>query len=133
MGPTLTITADPRAISMAESIRRLAGTTPLFLVSHRAFRDLARELGSADRAARHIAEVAVATGKPILVNQPTGGGRSATIAVAPPTWTEEKLQGWIAGHHQVLERQFGTIERVGPFPRGPRFTPRQRRRRKGRR
>jgi hypothetical protein len=129
---TMHVTADPARVSMAESIRRLATAAPLFLVSHRAFRDLSREFGSDDRAARHITEVAIATGRPILVNQPTGGGRSATIAVAPPTWSDERLQGWIAGHHELLEREFGRIERVGPFPgrRGPRFTAPKRRRRR---
>ena len=130
MGPPLTIQADPTKVSMAESIRRLAGCTPLFLVSHRAMRDLAAELGSDDAAARHIADVAIATGKPILINGPTGRDRSATIAVAPPTWSEERLQGWIAGHHGILERQFGPIERVGPFPRGPKYHPKRKRRRR---
>jgi hypothetical protein len=78
MSVTMRVTADPAAVSMAEAIRRLATSAPLFLVSHRAFRDLSRELGSDDRAARHIAEVAIGIGRPILVNGPTGGARSAT-------------------------------------------------------
>jgi hypothetical protein len=37
-----------------------------------------------------------------------GNLRDAVID-APRDWTQERLQGWVAGHHTVLEAQFGEV------------------------
>jgi hypothetical protein len=87
-----------RAIMAAASARPV---TP-----GRALAALERELGSPEAAARHLARVAANVGKPIGVNVPTAEG-SRTCFMAPKGWTQERLAGWVAGHHEVLERQFG--------------------------
>jgi hypothetical protein len=108
----LRITADPARVSMARAIERLAPGVPLFVLSHRALADLARELGSERRAARWLARLAGKLGRPILVNAPTGGDTSSTVAVAPRGWGEERLLGWLGGHHAVLEEEFGPVARI---------------------
>ena len=131
---TLRVTADPTRVSMAESIARLSRSTPLFVVLPAAFRDLSRELGSEDAAAERLVEIARSNDRPLLVNFPTGGGRSSSVAVSPPWWSEDRLLGWLGGHHAVLEAELGPIERIGPRRgSGPRVHPRERRRGQGRR
>jgi hypothetical protein len=112
MGPPLTVRADPRAVSMAASIARLAGTTPLFLVSHRAFRDLAAELGGWGRAADYLRELVEANDRPLAVNVEAGAGTSRTAFIAPKHWTSERLLGWVGGRRELLERELGPIERI---------------------
>ncbi len=73
----------------------------------RALLDLERELGGFEAAARHLHRVATNTGKPIGINAPTGPDSSRTMFVPPRGWTRERLAGWVAGHHELLEQQFG--------------------------
>jgi len=111
----LTITVDPTSTSMAVSIRAAAEAAPLLVVSSRALSDLADELGSMESAAEHLQGVAEAIGKPIAVNLPTGADTTSTVFIAPKNWTEERLAGWAAGHHQALEAEFGRVQRVRPL------------------
>ena len=114
MSRTLHITADPAAVSMAASIRAMASLAPLFVISVRALGALADELGSMDAAVTFLLGVAEEVGRPIGVNLEAPDGSSRTAFIAPRGWTEERLAGWTAGHHQELEDEFGTIMRVGP-------------------
>jgi len=54
-----------------------------------------------------ILGVAEDLGKPIGVNLPTPNGNSRSIFLATPSWSGARLAGWIAGHHEMLEQQFG--------------------------
>jgi len=100
-----------------EGIRIAALASPLVVVTHRAFADLARELGSDDAAARWLSALACEIDKPIGVNVPTGADGSSATAFVPPTgWTAERLAGWVAGQHDELEAAFGparSVETVG--------------------
>ena len=116
MSATLPVRVNPATVSMSRAIECLAPGVPLFVLSHRALCDLAREFGSERRAARWLARLAGKLGRPILVNAPTGPGASSTIAVAPRNWGEERLLGWLGGHHEVLEAELGPVALVGPFP-----------------
>jgi hypothetical protein len=107
---TMRIAVDPAAVSMAEAIGRLSGAVPLFLVSHRAFRDLAAELGGWGRAADFLRELGEANDRPLAVTVEAGAGASRTAFIAPKHWTSERLLGWVAGHHELLERELGPIE-----------------------
>ena len=106
------ILADPaavrpsRAIAAAARAGAYAGGAPV-IVTGRAWCDLAAELGSDDAAARHLARVATNTGHPLAVNIPTGSETSTTMFISPKDWTQERLAGWVAGHHQALEAAFG--------------------------
>jgi len=113
-GGTMTITVDPAVVSVAESIRTAAEAAPLLVVSGRAFGDLAEELGSMDAAAEHLQGVAEAVGRPIAVNLPAEDDGSSTVFISPRSWTEERLAGWVGGHHEHLEREFGRVSRIGP-------------------
>ncbi len=61
---------------------------------------------------RHLLRVAENAQKPILVNFETGEETSRTVALAPRSWTEERLRGWVAGHHEALEAMFGAATPV---------------------
>ena len=119
MSRTMRVTADASKVSMAASIRAVASVAPLFVIGVRALADLAAELGSMDAAAAFLLDVAEANNKPIGVNLPAPDGSSRTAFIAPRGWTEERLAGWTAGHHQELEDEFGQIMRVSTMPGEP--------------
>jgi hypothetical protein len=130
MGPPLTITADATRVSMAESIRRLVTSVPLFLLTSHALAGLVEELGSWGTAMEFVRGLAEANNRPVAINVPTGPDASSTVFIGPASWSEGRLTGWVAGHRETLERQFGEVERIGPFLPAPKVTPRQRRRRR---
>ena len=114
MSRTMKLTADPARISMAAAIRRAAWVAPCLVLTGRALLDLAAELGGGqDGAARFLVGLAGTVGRPIGVNLPAADGSSRTAFLAPRSWTEERLAGWIAGHHAELEAEFGVVARVG--------------------
>jgi hypothetical protein len=112
---TLRLTINSARISPAKAVAATARTGPLVILSDRAFRELQAELGGLEPAVRHLLRVAENVGKPLGVNMATGEGTSSTAFIAPRSWSEERLRGWIGGHHQELEAMFGesTIRRDG--------------------
>jgi hypothetical protein len=102
----LSITADPARVSMAGAIRRMAGAAPLLVITGRALLDLAAELGGMDAAALFLLELVESVNRPVGLNFATGDDTSSTAFVAPRGWTQERLQGWIAGHHAELTDAF---------------------------
>ena len=104
----LTVRVDPAAVPMAVVIRTAARGAPLLVLTGRAFGDLASELGGFG------AGVGELLSRPIAVNMPTSGDTSSTVFLAPPAWSQERLRGWIGGHHAELEAQFGQVTRLGP-------------------
>ena len=112
MSRTARVTVDAGAVSVARSLATLARASardggPLVCVTGRAWADLADELGGDEAAVRYLLKVATNTGRPICVNLSTGTETSTTLFVAPKDWTEERLRGWAAGHHEELEAAFG--------------------------
>jgi hypothetical protein len=101
---------------MAAAIRAAAEVAPLLALTGRALVDLGEGLGGVDAATLWLLELAEATGKPVGVNFATGDDTSSTAFVAPRTWTEQRLQGWIAGHHAELEDAFGEVTQIREFP-----------------
>ncbi len=114
MTRSLTVTVDPAAVSTAEALRRVAAFAPVTIVKAGAIRDLEAELGGYEAAAAFLVELAGSIGKPVVVNLPTGRDTSTTMFLAPSAWSEERLRGWAAGHHEELAREFGAITRVRP-------------------
>src|SRR4051794_5954270 len=112
MTRSLRITVDTPAPS--EAIRTAAGLAPLFVLTGRALLDLERELGSWEAAGRYLLKIAEEIGRPIGVNAPTATG-SRSMFLAPRSWSPDRLKGWVAGHHEVLERAFGEAT---PLDRG---------------
>lgn len=107
MSARLHVTVDPDAVSPSKAIAAAARSAPLLVLTHRAFSDLAAELGGDDEAVRHISRVATNTGRPIGTNLLTGPKTSSTLFIPPKGWTSERLTGWVAGHHAELEDAFG--------------------------
>ena len=112
MTRTATIAVDPGAISPSKALAAVARAAayaggPPVVVTHRAYADLVAELGSEDAAVRYLVKVAGNTRRPIAVNLPTGPETSATVFVAPKGWSDERLRGWAAGHHEALQAMFG--------------------------
>lgn len=113
MSRSLTLTVDPSAFSIAAAIRTAARSAPLFVLTGRALGDLAAELGTMDAAANCLLEVAESIGRPVGVNVPTGPDTSSTAFVAPSSWTAARLAGWVAGHREILEAEFGMVTLMG--------------------
>ena len=109
---TAKITVDPQAVSMAAAIRTAAESAPLVTLTGRALADLAAELGDIAAAAQFLTDLATEVGRPISVNLPTGRDTSSTVSIAPRSWSQERLKGWIAGHHAELEYEFDEAVRA---------------------
>jgi hypothetical protein len=108
---SLTVSVDPAAVKPSKAIAAAARMAPLLIVTGRALLDLETELGSWEAAGRYLLTVAENVGKPLGVNAPTATG-SRTMFLAPRSWSPERLKGWVAGHHALLERQFGAATLV---------------------
>jgi hypothetical protein len=103
---TATITINSEMVSPAKAVMTAARSGPLVILSERAIRDLADELGGYDQAIRHILRIATNVGKPIGINLPIAEG-STTAFIAPGSWTRERLAGWVGARHAELEAAFG--------------------------
>jgi hypothetical protein len=100
---------DGDSVSISAAVQAAAQAAPFLVVTGRAVGDLARELGSMDAATRWLATVAEQNKRPIGVNLPAPDGSSQTAFIAPRDWTQERLQGWVAGRHAELEAEFGEV------------------------
>ena len=115
---TATVTIDADHVSVSRSLAALARAAaspggPLVCVTGRMFAELERELGGPEAVARHLCRVATATGGPLAANLEDGCGSSRTIFISPRGWSEGRLAGWAAGHHEALEAVFGPASVVG--------------------
>lgn len=108
----LHVTADPQAVSMASAICATAQAGPLVVLTVRAVRDLAVELGGEEAVVRFLLELAEINDRPLAVNVGAGGGASSTVFLPPRGWTRERLSGWVAAKRDELEGEFGEVERV---------------------
>jgi hypothetical protein len=108
------VTIDPTTVSPAKALAVAARSSPLLVVTCRAFDDLSAELGDGDAAVRHLLRVATNTGRPVAVNLEGDDGDSTTCFLAPRGWSSERLAGWAAGHHEAIEAMFGTATPVPP-------------------
>lgn len=106
MSRCLHVTLAPAAVKPSRAIAQAARLSPLLVLTHRTFNDLAAELGSDHAAMRHLLRVSGNVGRPIGCNFETGTG-SRTVFLAPHSWTPERLQGWVAGKHQEIADAFG--------------------------
>ena len=102
----LHVTVDPKATSTAEAIQMAASAGPLVILTRRMFRELAHELGSDTAAMRHLLNVSERVNKPIGCNFPTAGG-SKTAFIAPASWTQTRLRGWVGARHEEISSIFG--------------------------
>jgi hypothetical protein len=108
-GTTLRLTVDAETVPLTEVLAASAGSAPLLVLTGRALGDLAAELGGHDAAMHWLADLAASVSKPVAVNISTGPDTSTTVWLAPPGWTSERLAGWVAGHHEEIEAEFGPV------------------------
>ena len=104
---SLSLTIDTAALNPTEALGCVARAGIVVGLTAAMFHDLATEVGGHDAACRWLIDLATETNRPITVNVPTGKDTSTTTAIAPKSWTEERLRGWIGGMHEELEEQFG--------------------------
>jgi hypothetical protein len=100
------VTIDARRVSPAQAIAAAARAAPLLMLTGRAFAELVAELGGHDAAMRHLLRVSERVNRPIGCNFPTPEG-SRTAFVAPRSWSQERLRGWVGGKHQEIAEAFG--------------------------
>ena len=113
MSNTLRVTVDSETVPITMAIREAAHAAPALLVlTGQVAGDLADQLGSVDAAVRFLVDLATEIGRPIGLNAETDEGRSQTMFVAPKSWSEQRLAGWVAARHQELESEFGAIAGV---------------------
>ena len=115
MSRSLRVSVDTGSVSAARAIAEVARTGPPVCLTDRLFDDLADEVGGVEPAMRHLVAVAEEVGRPVAVNLETAAGASRTVFLAPCSWTEERLRGWVAGHHEAIEAVFG---QATPVPEG---------------
>ena len=106
MSRSLTVTTSPSTVSTSKAIAAAARMAPLLILTARAFNDLAHELGSDKAAMRHLLRVSEDVNKPIGCNFPTPDG-SRTAFIAPRTWSQERLRGWVGAKHLDIADAFG--------------------------
>lgn len=87
-------------------------------ITWRTFQALIVELGSGSAAWTFVARVAAESGRPVFANGPRQDGTdgSTTVAIPPPSWTQEKLNGFVAGMKDEIEDWFGRIEGRPEWP-----------------
>ena len=115
MSRALHVTVDAGSVSTARAIAEVARTGSLVCLTDRLFTELAGELGGVEPAVQHLLAVAEDVGRPIAVNLETSAGASRAMFLAPRSWTQERLRGWVAGRHEAIEAMFGRVE---PVPEG---------------
>jgi hypothetical protein len=79
------------------------------------WRELRQELKSVDAVAEWAIALTIRLDRVLLLNIPDRDGSSHTLTLAPPAWSRERLQGYVAARHEELEEAYGPIARVGPI------------------
>ena len=102
-----TVTIDAATVSPSKALAATARLAPLVVVSDRAYGEMLAELGSDELVIAHVTRVATNVGKPIGVNLTSGTDTSTTVFIGPKHWSGERVAGWIGGHREALEQQFG--------------------------
>jgi hypothetical protein len=104
---SIRVVVDSERVSPSAVIKASAGAAPLVLVNRRMLVELADELGGQEQTGRFLLDVVERIGRPIGVNVPAADGNSRSMFLAPRGWTQTRLAGWVAGHHNEIEGVFG--------------------------
>jgi len=101
------VTIDAATVSPAKSLAATARLAPLVVVTDRCYGEMVAELGSDELVITHLIRVATNVDRPIGVNLTSGTDTSTTVFIGPTHWSDERVAGWIGGHREALEQQFG--------------------------
>jgi hypothetical protein len=93
----------------SEAVRHLVALLVVSVIGGNLYAELRDELGSDRAAVEFLVDLADEVGHPIFVNVETTES-SATMVLAPPSWGQERLDGWAAGQIEHLEELFGPAE-----------------------
>ena len=102
-----TVTIDAATVSPSKALAATARLAPLVVVTGRAYGEMLAELVAAELVIAHLIRVATNVDRPIGVNLTSGTDTSTTVFIGPKHWSDERVAGWIGGHHEALEQQFG--------------------------
>jgi hypothetical protein len=96
------------------AIRHLVKLPVNSIIGNNLYAELRDELGSDRAAVEFLGALADEVQHPLFINFEHAEG-STTLALSPPGWSEERLQGWTAGQVEHLEELFGPAElrRIG--------------------
>jgi hypothetical protein len=100
-------------VPMSELVRASAHVYPFVLVTGDGAVRLVAELGGDEATGRWLTDLAAEIGHPVGINFPDEGG-SRTIFIRPPSWSEDRLRGWAAGHIGEVEALLGDAEILTP-------------------
>ena len=106
MSAAVRVTIDAARVSPSRAIGRAARSAPLLILTGRMFGELADELGGQEAAMHHLLRISERTNRPIGCNFKTPEG-SRTAFVAPRSWSQERLRGWVGGKHEDIAAAFG--------------------------
>jgi hypothetical protein len=91
------------------AIRHLVRLPVNSIIGNNLYAELRDELGSDRAAVEFLGALVAEVGHPLFVNFESAEG-STTLALNPPGWSDERLQGWTAGQVEHLESLFGPAE-----------------------
>jgi len=91
-----TVAAKDAPLELRRLVAATAGTGVLALLTFRMYRNLVEKLGSDLAAQQCLLDIATEVGRPVAVNVPAKRG-SQTWFIPPRGWTDEELQGFVAG------------------------------------
>jgi hypothetical protein len=91
------------------AIRHLVKLPVHSIIGNNLYAELRDELGSDRAAVEFLVGLADEVQHPLFVNF-EGVDESTTLALSPPGWSDERLQGWTAGQVEHLESLFGPAE-----------------------
>jgi len=101
------VTIDAATVSPSKALAATARLAPLAVVTGRAYGEMLAELGDDEAVIAHLIRVATDADKPLGVNLVGGPDTSSTILLGPKGPSDERVMGWVAGHHEALEAAFG--------------------------
>jgi hypothetical protein len=103
----LRVEVDPTRVRLSAIIRASVRRESLLVLTGHVFADLWDELGDYDAVMGFLRDVATAADRPVGIDVAHGDGPSATVFVAPPAWSGERLRDWIGETQAALEAMLG--------------------------
>jgi hypothetical protein len=106
MSGTMRVTIDAATARTAADGLAASRGDQLVMLSGRMFRELVAEFGGEEPALRKLLRICERTNKPMGINIETDDG-SRSVFIAPRSWTQERLRGWVGGRHEDINAMFG--------------------------
>jgi hypothetical protein len=92
-----------------QAVDTALGTVPVVILAPRMVVQLERECGGPHKLVAWLLKLVTRRRRPLGIHDPEAG---RTWVYAPPDWTAERLQGYLAAHHEELETMLGPIARI---------------------